>query len=56
MDAAAADPKVDVTNSKETREFLRQSVGFENDVISQSMSPIGHCRDVRSRLTNLFPL
>jgi hypothetical protein len=54
MDAAAADPKVDVTNSKETRKFLRQSVGFENDLISQSMSPIGHGRDIPSQLTNLF--
>jgi hypothetical protein len=35
MDAAAADPKVDVADSKESREFLGQSVGFKNELISQ---------------------
>src|SRR5690349_2788928 len=40
VNAAAADPKVDIANGKETREFLRQSLGFENEIIRQSNSPI----------------
>jgi hypothetical protein len=39
MDAATADPKANVANGKETREFLGQSVGFENELISQSKFP-----------------
>src|ERR1700732_2724119 len=39
MDAATADPKANVANGKETREFLGQSVGFENELISQSNFP-----------------
>src|SRR5882724_6973875 len=54
MDAATADPKANVANGKETREFLGQSVGFENELISQSNSPISHRRDAPSRQANLF--
>src|ERR1700681_746616 len=39
MDAATADPKANVANCKEPREFLGQSVGFENELISQSNFP-----------------
>jgi hypothetical protein len=45
VDAAAADLQVNVANGKETREFLGQSVGFENEIISQSMSPNGRHRN-----------
>ena len=47
MDAAAADPKIDVANGEKAREFLGQSVGFENELISQSNSPIAHRREPR---------
>src|SRR5205823_4272706 len=33
------DPKTDVANSEEAREFLGQSAGFENEVIRQSNFP-----------------
>ena len=39
MNAATADPKANVANGKETREFLGQSVGFENELIGQSIFP-----------------
>ena len=39
MNAAAADPEIDIANGKETREFLGQSVGFENELIGQSNFP-----------------
>jgi hypothetical protein len=39
MNAPTADPQADVANSEETREFLGQSVGFENKLISQSNFP-----------------
>jgi hypothetical protein len=41
MNTAAAHLEGNVANSKETREFLGQSVGFENELISQTISPIG---------------
>src|SRR6185437_5118780 len=41
MNTAATDLKADVTNGKETREFLGQSAGFENELIGQSNSPVG---------------
>ena len=37
--AAAADPKIDVANGEKAREFLGQSTGFENELISQSNFP-----------------
>ena len=39
VNAAAADLERDVANGKETREFLGQSVGFENELIGQSNFP-----------------
>ena len=41
MNAAAANPKANVANGKESREFLGQSVSFENELIRQSNSPHG---------------
>jgi hypothetical protein len=39
MNAATADPQIDIANGKEPREFLGQSVGFENELIGQSNFP-----------------
>jgi hypothetical protein len=39
MNAAAPHLEGDVANGKETREFLGQSVGFENELIGQSNFP-----------------
>ena len=39
MNAATADPEIDIANGKEPREFLGQSVGFENELIGQSNFP-----------------
>ena len=39
VNAATADPKINIANSEETREFLGQSAGFENELISQSNFP-----------------
>src|SRR3979411_443814 len=39
MNAATANPQIDTANGKEPREFLGQSVGFENELIGQSNLP-----------------
>src|SRR5258708_31490076 len=39
MNAAAAHLESDVANGEETREFLGQSVGFENELIGQTNFP-----------------
>jgi hypothetical protein len=39
VNAATADPEIDIANSEESREFLGQSVGFENELIGQSNFP-----------------
>ena len=39
MNAATADPQIDIANGEEPREFLGQSVGFENELIGQSNFP-----------------
>jgi hypothetical protein len=39
MDTATADLEIDIANGKETREFLGQSMGFENELIGQSNFP-----------------
>jgi hypothetical protein len=41
MNAATADPQIDTANGEETRKFLGQSVGFKNELIGQSNSPLG---------------
>jgi hypothetical protein len=39
MNTATANPQIDTANGKEPREFLGQSVGFENELIGQSNVP-----------------
>ncbi len=39
MNTATANPQIDTANGKEPREFLGQSVGFENELIGQSNFP-----------------
>jgi hypothetical protein len=39
VNTATADPQGDIANGKEAREFLGQSVGLENELISQSNFP-----------------
>jgi hypothetical protein len=39
MNAATADPKANVADGEESRKFLGQSVGFENELIGQSNFP-----------------
>jgi hypothetical protein len=39
MNASATDPEIDIANGVEPREFLGQSVGFENELIGQSNFP-----------------
>jgi hypothetical protein len=53
MNAATTYPEANVPNREETREFLGQSMGFENELISQSNSPTSHRRDVASRLVDV---
>lgn len=43
MDAATADPKIDVANGRKARELLTQSASLENVLVSQSHFP-HHCR------------
>src|SRR5206468_10288331 len=52
MNAAATHLESDVANGEETREFLGQSVGFENELISQTKFPRQPSPRVRSRATN----
>ena len=40
VNAAAADLQRDIANGEKPREFLGQSVGFENELIGQTNSPI----------------
>src|SRR5260370_28968914 len=54
MNAAAAHLEGDVANGKETRKFLGQSMGFENELIGQTNFPISHRREVPSRVANFF--
>ena len=39
MNTATANPQIDTANGKKPREFLGQSVGFENELIGQSNLP-----------------
>jgi hypothetical protein len=39
VNAATANPKIDIANGDEPREFLGQSVGFKNELIGQSNFP-----------------
>ena len=39
MNAATANPQIDIAYGKEPREFLAQSVGFENELIGQTNFP-----------------
>src|SRR6266404_5404952 len=47
VNAATADPEIDIANREEPRELLAQSVGFENELIGQSNFP--HQPDARER-------
>ncbi len=40
VNAATADLEIDIANGEETREFLGQSVGFENELIGQTNFPL----------------
>ena len=52
MNAAATHLQSNVANGKETREFLGQSVGFENELISQTNFPRQPSARIRSRAAN----
>jgi hypothetical protein len=39
VNAATADPKINIANGEEACELLGQSVGFENELIGQSNFP-----------------
>jgi hypothetical protein len=39
VNAATADPKIDIANGEEARELLGQSMGLENELIGQSIFP-----------------
>src|SRR5258706_5505160 len=39
MNAATADPEIDIANGEKAREFLGQSMGLENELIGQSNFP-----------------
>jgi hypothetical protein len=39
VNTAAADPQINIANGEESRKFLGQSVGFENELIGQSNFP-----------------
>ena len=49
VNAATADPQIDIANGEEPREFLGQSVGFENELIGQSNFPHQPSRDALAR-------
>jgi hypothetical protein len=49
MNTAAPNLETNVAYGDESREFLGQSVGFENELIRQSNSPAGHRRDIPGR-------
>jgi hypothetical protein len=48
VNAATADPEIDIANGEKPRELLGQSVGFENELIGQSNFP--HQPDARERM------
>jgi hypothetical protein len=54
MNAATTYLQANVPNREETREFLGQSVGFKNELISQSNSPARHRRGVSPRVVDAF--
>jgi len=39
VNAATADPKIDIANGEKARELLGQAMGFENELIGQSNFP-----------------
>ena len=41
VNMTTANPESDIANGKKPREFLGQSVGFENELIGQTNSPCG---------------
>jgi hypothetical protein len=49
VNTAAPHLQANVANGKKSREFLGQSVGFENELIRQSNSPASHRRDIPGR-------
>jgi hypothetical protein len=57
MNAAATHLESDIANGEETRKFLGQSVGFENELIGQkNFPPISRACEVPSRAANFLPL
>ena len=40
VNTATADPQIDIANGEESRKFLGQSMGFENELIGQSNVPL----------------
>jgi len=56
MNTAATHLESNVTNGEETREFLGQSVGFENELIGQTNFPHQPSCEVPSRAANFFPV
>jgi hypothetical protein len=53
MNTATANPQIDIANGKEPREFLGQSVGFENELIGQSnLPPSARAPDLPSGVAN----
>jgi hypothetical protein len=54
MNAAATHLESNVANGEETREFLSQSVGFENELIGQTNFPHQPSCEVPSRVANFF--
>jgi hypothetical protein len=55
MNAATADPEIDIANGEESRELLGQSVGFENVVIGQSNFPQKPCQRIAIARGQLSP-
>jgi hypothetical protein len=54
VDAAATHLERDVANGKKTREFLGQSVGFENELIGQTNFPHQLSRESPSRAADFI--
>jgi hypothetical protein len=52
VNAATADPKIDIANGEEARKFLGQPAGFENELIGQSNFPHRHRRELPPRMAN----
>jgi hypothetical protein len=55
MNAATANPEIDIAYGKEPREFLAQSMGFENELIGQSNSPNSHRCEARFAHDQFLP-